>query len=145
MATSWWPGRRRLPIDGATSFAVARFKTNGRLDTTFGNGGLVLTKPAGIFPTVSLLVQPNGQILVAGFAEGVNRNTPGGTILVRYHSNGTLDTTFGTGGIVEVVSVAVSPLALAQLSNGSYLALGGGAPAEFSSTGVLQAKVSRAN
>jgi uncharacterized delta-60 repeat protein len=135
-------GTASASIDGATSFAVARFTANAQLDTTFGTGGLVLTTPAGIFPTASaLLVQPNGQILVGGFTTGVNKNTPGGTVLVRYNSNGSLDTTFGTGGIAEAVSAAASPAALAQLSNGSYLAVSGGNSVEFSSTGVLQSTV----
>ena len=104
-----------------------------------------MTTPAGILPSLSAIIaQPNGQILVGGFAEGVNRQTPGQTILVRYNSNGSLDTTFGTGGIAEVVSKAVSPIALAELSDGSYLAEGGvdgTSVVEFSSTGVLQSKV----
>jgi uncharacterized delta-60 repeat protein len=134
-------GTASAAIDGATSFAVARFKANGQPDTTFGTGGKVLTTPAGIFPSASaLLVQPNGQILVGGATIGMNRFTPGGTVLVRYNSDGSLDSTFGTSGITEAVSAAGSPTALAQLSDGSYLALGDGI-AEFSPAGVLQSKV----
>jgi uncharacterized delta-60 repeat protein len=129
-------------IDGATSFGVARFRPNGLLDKTFGTGGLVITTPAGIFPTVSaLIVQPNGQILVGGSTIGVNKRAPSTMVLVRYNPDGSLDTTFGAGGIVEAVAAVASPAALAQLSNGSYLAAGGTASVEFSSTGVLQANV----
>ena len=135
-------GTASASVDGATSFAVARFNANGQLDTTFGTGGLVLTTPAGIFPSATaLILQPNGQILVGGFTTGVNKDTPGGTVLVRYNSNGSLDKTFGTGGIAEAVSAVGSPTALAQLSNGSYLAVSGGNSVEFSSTGVLQSTV----
>jgi uncharacterized delta-60 repeat protein len=138
-------GTASASIDGATSFAVARFTADGQLDTTFGTGGLVLTTPAGIFPTASaLLVQANGQILVAGLTTGVNKNTPGGTVLVRFNSNGSLDTKFGAGGIVEAPTAAGSPVALAQLSNGSYLAVSGGNSVEFSATGVLQSTVTPA-
>jgi uncharacterized delta-60 repeat protein len=129
-------------INASTSFAVARFTANGKLDTTFGTGGMVLTTPLGIFPTVSaLLVQPNGQILVGGSTIPVNRRDPTSMVLVRYNSDGSLDTTFGTGGIVEAVTALASPAALAQFSNGSYLAAGGSASVEFSSTGVPQATV----
>jgi hypothetical protein len=73
---------------------------------------------------------------------GSGVHKPGQTVVVRYNSNGSPDTTFGTGGIVEVQAGIASPAALAQLSNGSYLALGGaGAVVEFSSTGVLQSAV----
>jgi uncharacterized delta-60 repeat protein len=125
----------------ATEFALARFLPNGHLDTTFGQGGLVTTVPTGVFPSVSaLLVQPNGQILVAGSAGSGLRHVPSPTILVRYNPNGSLDPTFGAGGIVEEPTPIV-PTALAQLSDGSYLAAAGAASEEFSSTGVLQSNV----
>jgi uncharacterized delta-60 repeat protein len=135
-------GTATAAINGTTSFAVARFTANGKLDTTFGTGGLVLTTPAGLFPSATaLIVQPNGQILVGGSTIPVNRRDPTTMVLVRYNSDGRLDTTFGTSGIVEAVTVVASPAVLAQLSNGSYLAAGGTASVEFSSTGVPQATV----
>lgn len=135
-------GTATTAINGTTSFALARFTANGRLDTTFGTGGLVLTTPAGLFPSLTaLIVQPNGQILVGGSTIPVNRRDPTTMVLVRYNTNGSLDTTFGTGGIVEAVAAVASPAALAQLSNGSYLAVGGPGSVEFSSTGVLQSTV----
>ena len=125
----------------ATEFALARFLPTGQLDTTFGQGGLVTTVPAGVFPTVfALLVQPNGQILVAGSAGSGLRHVPSPTVLVRYNPNGSLDSTFGTGGIVEEPTPIV-PTALAQLSDGSYLGVSGAGSEEFSSTGVLQSTV----
>ena len=135
-------GTASASIDSALELAIARFKPNGQLDTTFGNGGLVATTPSGPFPTPSaVIVQPNGQILVGGFVDGSGVHQGGHTVLVRYNSNGSLDTTFGTGGIVEVQDGIASPAALAQLFNGSYLAVSGGTSVEFSSTGVLQSTV----
>jgi uncharacterized delta-60 repeat protein len=68
----------------ATEFALARFLPTGKVDTTFGQGGLVTTVPKGEFPAVSaLLVQPNGQILVAGSAGSGLRKVPSPTVLVR--------------------------------------------------------------
>ena len=130
-------------IDAPQLFGVARFTPSGQLDKTFGTGGMVTTEPLGPFPTPSaLIVQPNGQILVGGFVDGSNKHTAGSTVLVRYNSNGSLDTTFGTGGIVEAQGTGVgSPTALAELSSGSYLAVGGTSSVEFSSTGVLQSTV----
>jgi uncharacterized delta-60 repeat protein len=129
-------------IDQATEFALARFLPTGQRDTTFGQGGLVTTVPKGVFPSVSaLLVQPNGQILVAGSAGSGLRTVPSPTILVRYNSNGSLDATFGVGGIVEEPTPVLAPTALAQLAGGSYLAVSGATSEEFSSTGVLQSIV----
>jgi len=131
-------------IDGAMQFAMARYTPAGVLDTTFGTKGLVMSGVNGPFPSPSaLLLQPNGQILVAGFIDGSNNNASGSTVLVRYNTNGALDTTFGTAGVVETPSNAAQPGALAELSNGSYLAVGGATPSvvEFSPTGVLQSAV----
>jgi uncharacterized delta-60 repeat protein len=126
----------------ATEFALARFLPTGKLDTTFGQGGLVTTVPKGVFPEVSaLLVQPNGQIMVAGDAGSGLRKVPSPTVLVRYNPNGSLDSTVGTGGIVEEPTPVQGPTALAQLSDGSYLAVSGASSEEFSSTGVLQSTV----
>jgi len=81
---------------GGFNFAMARFTPNGQLDDTFGNGGLVTVQPPGIQPSASVvMVQPNGQIIEGGSVIGINSQTPGGTVLGRYNSDGSLDTTFG--------------------------------------------------
>jgi uncharacterized delta-60 repeat protein len=126
----------------ATEFALARFLPTGQLDTTFGQGGLVTTVPKGEFPEVAaLLVQPDGRILVAGGAGSGLKKAPSPTVLVRYNPNGSLDSTFGTGGIVEEPTPVAVPTALALLSDGSYLAVSGTSSEQFSSTGVLQSIV----
>jgi uncharacterized delta-60 repeat protein len=135
-------GTAQTGIDAPQEFGIARFKPTGQLDTTFGTGGLVTTAPSGPFPSPSAVIaQPNGQILVGGFVDGSGVHKSGQTVLVRYNANGSLDTTFGTGGIMEAQTAVASPAALAQLSNGSYLAASGGTSVEFSSTGVLQSTV----
>jgi uncharacterized delta-60 repeat protein len=88
------------------------------------------------------MVQPNNQILLSGSVIGINRHTSGAMVLGRYNSDGSLDTTFGTGGFAEATSAVGPPSALALLADGSYLAVDqSGAVAEFSSTGVLQPTV----
>jgi uncharacterized delta-60 repeat protein len=84
-------------VKGALStynFAMARYNANGTLDTTFGNNGEVVTP--GMGTASSIVVQKDGKIL--GFSNS-GYGTGGGIItLVRYNTNGTLDTTFGNGG-----------------------------------------------
>jgi uncharacterized delta-60 repeat protein len=128
---------------GGFGFAMARFTRDGQLDTTFGNGGLVTVQPPGVQPVATVvMVQPNNQILVGGDVIGINSHTPGGMVMVRYDSNGSQDTTFGTGGFAEATTDVNPPNALALLADRSYLAVGpSGAVAEFSSTGVLQPTV----
>jgi uncharacterized delta-60 repeat protein len=80
-------------------FDVVRYNTDGSLDTTFGNGGKLQT-PVGIDNDVaaSVLVQPDGKIVVAGSAVSGIFSTD--FALVRYNTDGSLDTTFGIGGKV---------------------------------------------
>jgi uncharacterized delta-60 repeat protein len=133
---------------GQIEFGLARYTSNGILDATFGNGGLVTTL-VGVrvdVPT-AVLLQPNGKIVMAGFEVGQEGVSPGKMSIVRYNSNGSLDTTFGTGGISLVTDTIIGPDALAMLSNGNYLAVGQngsgktGLVVELNSKGVLLSKV----
>jgi uncharacterized delta-60 repeat protein len=86
-----------------SSFALARFRPDGSADNSFGTGGRVIT-PIRIFSDeiYSLAIQPGGKIIAAGYSNrgASGQYDPFDLTLVRYNSNGTLDTTFGTGGIV---------------------------------------------
>ena len=85
-------------IGGADDFALVRYQTDGTLDTSFGNGGKVTT-PVGSYGDLgkSVALQSDGKILVAGDYWSGGRYD---FALVRYQSNGSLDTTFGSGGKV---------------------------------------------
>jgi uncharacterized delta-60 repeat protein len=83
-------------------FALTRYEADGRLDPTFGTGGLVTTdlggSAAGFGPGLEALVlQPDGRLVAGGFAPGYPANN---FTLVRYEADGRLDPTFGTGGLV---------------------------------------------
>ncbi len=79
-------------------FALARYTAAGDLDTTFSSDGKVLTDFAGNNDRVNAVaVQPNGKIVVAGYA---NNGTNTDFALARYNADGSPDTTFGTGGKV---------------------------------------------
>ena len=84
---------------GITSvIALARYNSDGTLDNAFGVGGKV-TSAAGTVNdgAQSIAIQTDGKIVVAGFSTiGFNPNFA----LLRYNNNGSLDSTFGTGGIV---------------------------------------------
>jgi len=83
-------------VNFAPDFALARYNSNGTLDTTFGIGGRVITPLGGPAQAFSIAVQSDGKIVAAGFVHLVNGDFD--FALARYNSNGTLDTTFGTGG-----------------------------------------------
>lgn len=78
-------------------FGVARFNTNGSLDNTFGTIGRTTTLIGSFCDPHAVIVQPDGKIILAGNA---NVNTYSHFALVRYKTNGTLDSTFGINGIV---------------------------------------------
>jgi uncharacterized delta-60 repeat protein len=77
-------------------FALVRYNANGSLDTSFGRGGKVTTPIGGSngAHASALAIQKDGKLLVAGSGGG------GGFALARYNANGSLDTSFGRGGIV---------------------------------------------
>jgi uncharacterized delta-60 repeat protein len=77
------------------NFALVRYNSNGTLDATFGVGGKLITQLGGPAQVFGVAIQSDGKIVAAGFAH-INGNFD--FALVRYNSNGTLDTTFGTGG-----------------------------------------------
>jgi uncharacterized delta-60 repeat protein len=79
-------------------FAIARYLSDGTLDTTFNSTGLAaLDLNSNNDDARATAIQSNGKIVVAGYT------TPGGGdfdfALVRLNSNGTLDSTFGNSGI----------------------------------------------
>ncbi len=80
------------------NFAVARYTVTGALDASFGTGGIVTT-PIGVGGAVAraIAIQADGKIVVAGYYQAGPLNK---IAVVRYSNGGSLDSTFGTGGIV---------------------------------------------
>jgi uncharacterized delta-60 repeat protein len=86
--------------NGNTDFALARYNANGSLDGTFGGTGKVTTDIDNADNiSLALAIQPADNKLVAA---GCSFNgTDDDFALVRYKTDGTLDDTFGTGGVVK--------------------------------------------
>jgi len=85
--------------DESFDFALARYNPDGSLDTNFDNDGWLTTDFFGQDDYAnSLLLQPDGRIVVAGTA-----TAPGNGYdfaLARYHPDGSLDTSFSEDGFV---------------------------------------------
>jgi uncharacterized delta-60 repeat protein len=79
-------------------FALARFLSNGSLDTSFGvNGKVITTVDSNYSDAVTqLAIQSDGKIVAAGFTS-FETNTK--MAVVRYLSNGNIDINFGINGI----------------------------------------------
>ena len=81
-----------------TDYAVARYNSNGSLDTTFNSTGKVnIDFGSSTDQGYGVAIQADGKILLTGFTN-VNGTADNG--MVRLTSTGALDTSFGTGGRV---------------------------------------------
>jgi uncharacterized delta-60 repeat protein len=92
-------GHSNIGAWGDNNFTLARLNTNGSLDTGFGNNGLVSTTFASISADRAndMTIQADGKIVVVGTTKNGFDSDFG---LARYNTNGSLDTTFGYGGLV---------------------------------------------
>ncbi len=113
------PADQSIMVAGYTSngsnifdFVLARYGSDGNLDTSFGQGGKVVTGDARSFDEAwALAVQPDGKVIVAGETLDGGYHRFG---MARYGANGSLDAeTFGTEGRVVDSSNATAGIGYA--------------------------------
>jgi len=81
---------------GNDDFCIARFNSDGTLDTSFGTSGIVKQAIGSSHDRgQSLAIQPNGKILLGG---SCSDGTDYDFCIARFNSDGTLDTSFGSSG-----------------------------------------------
>jgi uncharacterized delta-60 repeat protein len=97
--------------DSNGDFAVVRYNVDGSLDKTFGNRGVAKTAiVSGNFDRIyAIALQPDGKIVAVGGTSPSN-NSGREVVLARYNANGTLDTSFGKGGLA-LDHIPTTPLA----------------------------------
>ncbi|HYV92540.1 MAG TPA: T9SS type A sorting domain-containing protein [Chitinophagales bacterium] len=81
-------------------FALVRYNTNGTLDSNFGDNGIVKTS-FGLLADAyanSVVIQSDGKIILGGYKKYNYLNHD--FILVRYNTDGSVDSSFGDEGIV---------------------------------------------
>ncbi|MCY7376699.1 MAG: FG-GAP-like repeat-containing protein, partial [Pyrinomonadaceae bacterium] len=116
-------GRAIRNIVQGEYFATARINLDGSLDAGFGGGGIVLTNfPSGQTSAYSvyartLSILPNGKIFVAGEGAGFSNYAA-----AQYNADGSLDSSFGTGGKIYGTSLRIADSALQ--SNGKIAVAG---------------------
>jgi uncharacterized delta-60 repeat protein len=94
-----------------------------RLDTTFGLNGRVAVELGARSSGHAVLVDPDGKIVIAGSSSKANALN---FSLLRFHKNGSLDTSFNEDGSV-ITSLSIGDdevLALGRLSDGRIIAAG---------------------
>ncbi len=79
------------------NFSIARYNSDGSLDTSFDGDGKATTDLGSDDDTArGIVIDSSGKIIVVGYSS--NTNGIYDFAMVRYNSDGTLDTSFGTGG-----------------------------------------------
>jgi uncharacterized delta-60 repeat protein len=130
---------------------LIRYNADGTVDPGFGLGGVVVTDlSAGKDLANAVAIQPDGKIVVAGQDESVG-------VVLRYTPDGTVDESFGTGGLVTTHDqafwydlviqpdgrIVVAGLSLARFMLVRYLP-DGSPDLEFGAEGVAVDDFSRA-
>ncbi len=94
--------------NGDADMVIWRYNEEGKLDKTFGEGGIVVHDNAaggnGDDEGYSIYVDNRERIYVTGYSK--NRNGDKDMAIWRYNSDGSLDKTFGEGGVVVYNSAA---------------------------------------
>ncbi len=123
--------------DDFSDFMLARFSSDGELDTTFASGGMRPTDIGGGTNTArNILLQPDGAIVVSGEPIGTFSGSDH-TDVVRYDADGNLDGTFGTGGTLTLngsrvgEGIALSPDGKLVLVGSAGLGIGPTTASQF--------------
>jgi uncharacterized delta-60 repeat protein len=115
------------PLSNAVNFSTtpALLGGPGTLDSSFGVGGKVITPiGSGEDRGHAIAMQSDGKVVVAGYSHnGTNKDF----CVVRYNFDGTLDTSFGTGGKVTTDFGGTNDEAngVAVQADGRIVAVGG--------------------
>ena len=101
-------------------YLIMRFNTDGSLDNTFSGDGKVETDISGSDSAYAVAIQTDGKIVVAG-------RTGTGWGVVRYNTNGSLDSTFSGDGKLSLTFASIFgvPTSISVQSNGRIVISGG--------------------
>ena len=109
-------------VSGNEVVTMVRYNADGSLDTTFGSGGKLSTDitPGSDTRGKKVMMQPDGKILIVG-------RTGATQFIARYLTDGTLDASFGIGGVAKasLPGITNNGLSIALQPDGKVLAGGG--------------------
>jgi uncharacterized delta-60 repeat protein len=111
--------------DGVSRFTLARYRRDGRLDPSFGNGGKVLRIEASM---TDAAVAPDGRVVVLGETHHRERGFER-LVLARFTARGGLDRSFSADGIATAPAIrdrGPSPTAIAVQQDGKVVAVNTG-------------------
>ncbi|MGZ8190947.1 MAG: hypothetical protein ACXWTS_06915, partial [Methylococcaceae bacterium] len=103
-------------------FALVRYNSDGSLDTSFSGDGKVTTPVSSIDYGASVTVQADGKILVAGKSSNGSNDD---FALVRYNTDGSLDTSFdGDGKVISELGFSENAYSVTVQADGKILLAG---------------------
>lgn len=86
-------------VNNPDKAAIMKFNEDGSVDTSFGNNGVAIYEGYEISYAEDLCLQEDGKIVIGGMWVGEGHNI---ACFARFNANGTLDTSFGNNGVVEI-------------------------------------------
>lgn len=106
---------------GSSDIAMARYLEDGSLDSSFGvNGKNVSVFGQKVNNVRKAALQPDGKILVLNVYYTTFPATNGMEV-IRFNTDGSVDTSFGTGGAIQISSTSFSSLAAIKVTeDGSF-------------------------
>jgi uncharacterized delta-60 repeat protein len=114
---------------GLARFAIARFESDGDHDATFGGDGRrAVTHGGGDNAANAVAIQPDGKIVVAGFATELDGTRA--FAVARFHPDGSRDRTFGYAGhrVTDLGGPNDEAFGVAVQPDGRILLVGTGGP-----------------
>jgi uncharacterized delta-60 repeat protein len=105
------------------NLALIRYTSNGLLDTSFGGTGIVITDFGDDEQLDDLIIQADGKIIAEGKTSNLDSSS---LLLVRYNSDGSLDTSFGANGkvVTDFGSSAETATGILQQPDGKVIISG---------------------
>jgi uncharacterized delta-60 repeat protein len=111
-------GGKILTFSSDGTNTLQRYNPDATLDTTFGVDG---TAASSLDFGADGTIEPNGQIVVAGAAWVGDSE---GAAVARYNANGSVDSSFGTDGVVISPSAGYAGAAVGVDANGNVVTVG---------------------
>ncbi len=121
---------KKIVVAGTSNdvFALAKYNSDGSLDTSFGNNGKTTNSFGGRIN--STIQQSDGKFVVAGSIDG-------SFYVVRYNLDGSIDSSFGNNGKVITVIPRAAIKDIVQQKDGKLLAVGDSGPENSGTAGTI--------